>query len=104
MKLAQYFAPGERPVISFEIFPPKTDKAMAQLLEVMPRLIALEPSFLTVTYGALGSTQARTLEIATLLKRQFGYEAASHLTCVGSSRQEIDAILDRLTAEGIENI
>jgi methylenetetrahydrofolate reductase (NADPH) len=104
MKLAQYFAAGRKPVISFEVFPPKTDKAMAQLLEAVPRLIALRPDFLTVTYGALGSTQARTLEIATLLKRSFGYEAASHLTCVGASRQEIDGILDRLTAEGIENI
>ena len=59
---------------------------------------------MTVTYGALGSTQARTIEIAASIRKNHGLETASHLTCVGASRKEIDAILDRLTACGIENI
>jgi methylenetetrahydrofolate reductase (NADPH) len=59
---------------------------------------------MTVTYGALGSTQAKTVEIAAAIRREHGLTTASHLTCVGASRKEIDGILDRLTAQGIENI
>jgi methylenetetrahydrofolate reductase (NADPH) len=104
MRFAEYFRVRTRPVISFEVFPPKTEKAMADLEAVLPRLVALRPSYMTVTYGALGSTQARTLEIAAAIRKKHGLETASHLTCVGSSREEIDAILERLTASGIENI
>ncbi len=104
MRFAEYFASRKGPVISFEVFPPKTDKAMEHLLEILPRLLALRPSYMTVTYGALGSTQARTLEIASLIKKAHGFEAASHLTCVGASREDIDRILARLTASGIENV
>lgn len=104
MRFSDYFAQRQGPVISFEVFPPKTEKAMESLREVLSRLAALRPSFMTVTYGAMGSTQSRTLEIAALIKATHGVETASHLTCVGSSREEIDQILARLTASGIENI
>ncbi|HVR72884.1 MAG TPA: methylenetetrahydrofolate reductase [NAD(P)H], partial [Planctomycetota bacterium] len=104
MRFAEYFASRTGPVISFEVYPPKTDKAMSQLEDALPRLIALCPSYMTVTYGAFGTTQARTLEIAARIKEVHGLETASHLTCVGSSRDEIDGILDRLTDHGIENI
>jgi methylenetetrahydrofolate reductase (NADPH) len=103
MRFAKYFL-SRGPVISFEVFPPKTERAMADLEAVLPRLVALKPSYMTVTYGALGTTQARTIEIAASIRRRHGLETASHLTCVGSSRKEIDAILERLTASGIENI
>ena len=109
MRFAERFASSHSsgahsPVISFEVFPPKSDKAMEQLRDVLPRLAALRPSFMTVTYGAMGTTQARTLEIAALIKSQHGLETASHLTCVGASREEIDQILRRLSDSGIENI
>lgn len=104
MRFSEHFARAGSPIISFELFPPKTDKSMVQLEEAMPRLLALRPSFFTVTYGALGSTQARTLEVVEKIRKVHGYEVASHLTCVGASRLEIDEILDRLERSGIENI
>jgi methylenetetrahydrofolate reductase (NADPH) len=104
MRFAEYFRSPSLPVISFEVFPPKTEKAMADLDAALPRLVALKPSYMTVTYGALGSTQARTLEIAAAIRKRFGITTASHLTCVGATREEIDRILDRLSAAGIENI
>jgi len=104
MKFRDSFASKTGPVISFEVFPPKTAKAQEQLDRALPRLLSLKPAYMTVTYGALGSTQASTIEIASRIKKDFGFEVASHLTCVGSSQEEIDRILDRLTESGIENI
>jgi methylenetetrahydrofolate reductase (NADPH) len=104
MKFLEAFASGADPIVSFEVFPPKTEKAEEQLERVLPRLLSLKPAFMTVTYGALGSTQARTIEIASRIKKDFSCEVASHLTCVSSSREEIDRILDLLTESGIENI
>jgi methylenetetrahydrofolate reductase (NADPH) len=106
MRFAEYFDPRRRsgPVISFEVFPPKTDAAMDNLRRVLPELIDLKPTFMTVTYGALGSTRERTLEIATMIRRDFGWESACHLTCVGSSRADIDRILHDIRRAGIENI
>ena len=104
MRFPDFYASRPRPVISFEIFPPKTDKAMEQLDRVVPRLVALRPDFMTVTYGALGTTQERTLGIATRLRNDFKIETASHLTCVGASADKIDAILEQLRAANIENI
>ncbi|MQF82629.1 methylenetetrahydrofolate reductase [NAD(P)H] [SAR202 cluster bacterium AD-802-E10_MRT_200m] len=92
------------PVISFELFPPKTSKAVEDLKERLPQLISLQPSFITVTYGALGSTRERTLEFASLLKNTYGIETAHHLTCVGSSKSTITTILEQLRANNIENI
>jgi methylenetetrahydrofolate reductase (NADPH) len=104
MRFAEFYAGATGPHISFEVFPPKTDAAMETLLRVLPELIELHPSYMTVTYGALGSTRERTLEIATLIKREYGMESACHLTCVGSSRADIDRILDDIHRAGIENI
>lgn len=106
MRFPEYFDPrrGSGPIISFEVFPPKTDAAMDNLRRVLLDLIELRPTFLTVTYGALGSTRERTLEIATMIRRDFGWESACHLTCVGSSRADIDRSLDDIRRAGIENI
>ena len=104
MRFADYFSNRRRPVISFEVFPPKTPKAMEQLNAALPRLVALRPSYMTVTYGAFGTTQERTLEIAARIRREHSLETASHLTCVGATRAQIDAILARLESSGIENI
>jgi methylenetetrahydrofolate reductase (NADPH) len=106
MRFSEYFDPrrASQPVISFEVFPPKTVAAMDNLRRVLPELIDLRPTFMTVTYGALGSTRERTLEIATMIRREFDWECACHLTCVGSSRAELDRILDAIRHAGIENI
>lgn len=104
MRFAEYFSAPEGPVISFEVFPPRSDKAEEQLKRALPRLLALKPTYMTVTYGAFGSDQERTLEIAASIKAEYDVETASHLTCVGHSREEIDAILKRLRRAGIENI
>jgi methylenetetrahydrofolate reductase (NADPH) len=104
MRFPEFYAGSTGPHISFEVFPPKTDAAMDSLRRVLPELIELGPSYMTVTYGALGSTRERTLEIAALIKREYRMESACHLTCVGSSCADLDRILDDIRASGIENI
>ena len=104
MRFAEYYAGATGPHISFEVFPPKTDAALESLRRLLPELIELGPSYMTVTYGALGSTRERTLEIAALIKREYRMESACHLTCVGSSRADIDRILDDIRHSGVENI
>ncbi|MCX4243531.1 methylenetetrahydrofolate reductase [NAD(P)H] [Paraliomyxa miuraensis] len=94
----------KRPVFSFEFFPPKTEQGEASLLRALERLAPLEPDFVSVTYGAGGSTRARTLEIVTRIKREFGIEAMAHLTCVGSTRDELAAVIDKLGDAGVHNV
>jgi methylenetetrahydrofolate reductase (NADPH) len=93
-----------RPSFSFEFFPPKNDEAAAQLERTIAELSALQPSFVTVTYGAGGSTREKTLDIVTRIKRDTGIEAMAHLTCVGSTREELREVLSRLIESGVENI
>ncbi len=104
MLLPEFYKDNPNPIISFEIFPPKTNKGMENLQTVIPELISLKPDFMTVTYGALGSTQERTLEIATIIKNQYNMETACHLTCVGASRAELDGIIKRIYEANIRNI
>ena len=104
MRFAEIFARGRGPVISFEVFPPRTDAAMESFREVLPRLVGLRPDFMTVTYGAFGSTRARTIEIAGMVRRDHAMETACHLTCVGASRTGLDEILERIFIAGIRNI
>lgn len=99
----RYWRRGE-PVVSFELFPPKTAEGMNKLEERLPRLIALEPAYVTVTYGAMGTTRERTLELVSRIRNQYGMECAHHLTCVGHSRREIDGLLGEIQRHGIENI
>jgi len=95
----------EQPTISFELFPPKTPEAQIQLFDqVIPDLLKLSPEFMTCTYGTGGGTRDQTLEIVTRIKRQFGIEVASHLTCVGASRHQIAAYLEKCRSEAITNI
>jgi methylenetetrahydrofolate reductase (NADPH) len=103
MRISALFGQGT-PLFSFEFFPPKTPQGERNLLDTIARLRALEPSFVSVTYGAGGTTRERTIEITTQIKREFGIEAMAHLTCVGHDRSEIAAILDRLQKSGIENV
>jgi methylenetetrahydrofolate reductase (NADPH) len=104
MRFAEFYAGSTGPHISFEVFPPKTDAAMESLRRVLPELIELGPRYMTVTYGAGGSTRERTVEIAALIKREYCMESACHLTCVGHSRADLDRLLDEIRDSGIENI
>jgi methylenetetrahydrofolate reductase (NADPH) len=93
-----------QPSISFEFFPPKSDEAGAQLERTIAELSALDPAFVSVTYGAGGSTREKTLEIVSRIRRQTGIEAMAHLTCVGATQSEIGAVVSRLTGAGVSNI
>jgi methylenetetrahydrofolate reductase (NADPH) len=90
--------------ISFEFFPPKTDQAVALLEQTIRELKELEPSYVSVTYGAGGSTRERTIDIVSRIKHDAGIEAMAHLTCVGSTREELTAVVQRLVDSGVENI
>jgi methylenetetrahydrofolate reductase (NADPH) len=92
------------PVFSFEFFPPRTPEGVETLFETVEALKALEPSFVSVTYGAGGATRDGTVEIATRIKRDHGLEAMAHLSCVGETTQGLVEILDRLEAAGIDNV
>lgn len=90
--------------VSFEFFPPATEKAEASLWSCIDRLSPVKPSFVSVTYGAGGTTRERTHETVVKIARETNLEAAAHLTCVDSSRQEIDAIASRYWQAGIRHI
>jgi methylenetetrahydrofolate reductase (NADPH) len=95
---------SRQPSISFEFFPPRTDEAAAQLEATIGELRGLHPTFVSVTWGAGGSTRDKTIDIVSRIKRDTGIEAMAHLTCVGSSREDLSAILDRLTEAGVSNV
>ena len=103
MRIGDLFGQA-RPVFSFEFFPPKSEAGERSLLRTIDNLRPLEPSFVSVTYGAGGTTREKTIEIVTRIKRDHGLEAMAHLTCVGHSRDEIAVILDRLADAGLENV
>jgi methylenetetrahydrofolate reductase (NADPH) len=103
MSIKELLAPG-RPTFSFEFFPPRTDEAARQLEHTIADLKTLRPSFVSVTYGAGGSTRERTIEIVTRVKRETGIESMAHLTCVGSTRDDLGDVLSRIADSGIENV
>jgi methylenetetrahydrofolate reductase (NADPH) len=92
------------PVFSFEFFPPKTDEGVRALFETVEALRPLGPAYVSVTYGAGGSTRQRTLELVKRLKRESEVEAMAHVTCVGSSQDDIAAVLDELADTGVQNV
>ena len=103
MRIGELFDRAER-VFSFEFSPPRTEAGESALLRTIGKLRELRPSFVSVTYGAGGSTREKTIDIVTRVKREYGIEAMAHLTCVGHDREEIATILDRLAASGIDNV
>jgi methylenetetrahydrofolate reductase (NADPH) len=92
------------PSISFEFFPPKSDEAAAQLERTIADLRPLQPDFVSVTWGAGGSTREKTIEIVSRIRDGAGLEAMAHLTCVGSTREELAAVLRRLKDAGVHNV
>jgi methylenetetrahydrofolate reductase (NADPH) len=104
MRIDQILARSDEPVFSFEFFPPKTDEGERNLRATLAALRELEPDFVSVTYGAGGSTRALTIELTKWIKQQLGIEAMAHVSCVGATRDELCVILDSLVEAGIENV
>jgi methylenetetrahydrofolate reductase (NADPH) len=101
--LSELFA-QRRPLRSIEFFPPKDDAGVEALRQTAAALKAMSPDFVSVTYGAGGSTRQRTAQVSGLLRSDFGYTVMPHLTCVGHTRAELEAIADNIHADGFRNI
>lgn len=92
------------PTVSFEFFPPKDDEGFAALYKTIDRLRPLHPSYVSVTYGAGGSTRQKTLELSGRIQNEIKMRCMAHLTCVNHTREEVGVILDQLWDSGIRNI
>ena len=95
---------NEKPHISFEVFPPKTDAGYDSVLAATEKIAALRPSFISVTYGAGGGTSKNTVSIASHIKDDFGVTSLAHLTCVSSTKDEVHRVIEQLKEKGIGNI
>jgi methylenetetrahydrofolate reductase (NADPH) len=106
MRIDEAIARNEAPSFSFEFFPPKTPEGERNLGAVLSELSSLEPTFVSVTYGAGGSVEQRnsTVDIVSHVKDRYGLEAMAHFTCVGATKDELRAMLDRMAAAGIQNV
>jgi len=94
----------QRPVFSFEFFPPKDDEGMERLFNAVKELRKDEPAFVSVTYGAGGSTRGRTIAVVKRIKRELGVEAMAHFSVVGADREQLVATVDEMAEAGIENV
>lgn len=103
MKISEILNKG-KPVFSFEFFPPKNNDGFLQLYQTIESFKRWNPGYVSVTYGAGGSTRSKTIELVGRIKHQIGLESMAHLTCVGHNVDEIRSILDRLREEGIQNV
>ncbi len=101
--LSELFA-QRRPLRSIEFFPPKDDTGVEALRQTAAALKSISPDFVSVTYGAGGSTRQKTAQVSGLLKKDFGYTVMPHLTCVGHTREELNAVADAIYADGFRNI
>jgi methylenetetrahydrofolate reductase (NADPH) len=94
----------QRPFFSFEFFPPKDDEGSRTLVATIAALQPLRPAFVSITYGAGGSTRARTVALAKEIQQQIGLTVVAHVTCIGADRAELRALFDDLARAGIENV
>jgi methylenetetrahydrofolate reductase (NADPH) len=92
------------PTLSFEFFPPKTEEGFVALFKTIEELKPLKPSYVSVTYGAGGSTRAKTVQLTERIQREAGIRSMAHLTCVGHTAEEIGGILDELWNAGVRNV
>lgn len=95
---------SKKPILGFEIFPPKPDVPIEKIYNSLNKFKALNPDYISVTYGAGGSTKRNTIDIATKIKDEYHIESMAHFTCVGHQKQEIDNLLEIMTQKGLENI
>ena len=103
-RISEIYLRGE-PVFSFEFFPPKTDKGAENLMQTAADLAqTVEPDFISVTYGAGGSTRDRTHKVVTRIQSELGVTGMAHLTCVGATAEEIGGVVSRLEGAGVRNI
>lgn len=103
MKIIEFYK-IKKPVLSFEVFPPKPDLPLETVFNTLDDLKHLNPDFISVTYGAGGGTRIRTIEISSKIKNHLHIEPLSHLTCITATTNQIDDILDDLKNKNIENI
>ena len=102
MKIKDLF--NEKPVISLEIFPPKPEAPIDMIFNTIDELIHLDPAFISVTYGAGGSGKGHTVEIADVIQNKHGIDALAHLTCINSTKEEIEGVLYELKKANVENV
>lgn len=94
----------DKPTLSFEIFPPKGKGDLSKIFDTVDALASLDPDLISVTYGAGGTSRENTAEIASRIQNDYAIPALAHLTCIGSTREEMRATLGRLRDMGIKNI
>ncbi len=104
MRIDRILEEAEEPVFSFEFYPPKSDAGERVLGLALESLRQLDPAFVSVTYGSGGGCRDRTLELTKWIKQELGIEAMAHLSCVGSTREELTGVLAEMRDAGIENI
>jgi len=103
-RIDEIMAGKSAPVFSFEFFPPKSDEGEANLRRALRELAPLAPDFVSVTYGAGGTTRDRTVDIVASLRQEFGLEAMAHFTCVNATVDDLRGTLDRMRDAGVENV
>ena len=104
MRVDEILCGADEPTFSFEFFPPKSSKGEDMLATALSELEALDPSFVSVTYGAGGSNRDSAIDVMTRLRREHGFEAMAHLTCVNATTDQLRATLDEMCAAGVENV
>ena len=104
MLIKEILESAAKPVFSFEFFPPKKTEDWGKLFHTISELIPFNPSYVSVTYGAGGSTRSRTHDLVTKIQRETGLTVVSHLTCICSGKEEIRHILEEYSKHGITNI
>ena len=95
---------GSSPAISFEFFPPKDQEGVDRLFATVAELQPFAPAYVSVTYGAGGSTRQLTVDLVGRIQREVGIEAMAHLTCVGATQAELGGVLDQLEQKGVQNV
>ncbi len=103
MRIDQVVGQG-KPTISFEFFPPKNEAGFQQLYKAIDELHPLHPTYVSVTYGAGGSTRQKTVELVVKIQNELKIRSMAHLTCVGHTAEELGGILDELWQQGIVNV
>jgi methylenetetrahydrofolate reductase (NADPH) len=104
MRIDELLATSDEPVFSFEFVPPKTEEGETNLETALQDLVRLAPAYVSVTYGAGGSTREKTVEIVSRINADYGLEAMAHLTCVNATVADLRSTLDQMRDAGIENV
>ncbi len=104
MRIDEILSRNGRPVFSFEFFPPKTPEGERNLYDALAELKPLDPAYVSVTYGAGGSTRDKTIEIVSKIKQEYGLEAMAHFTCVNATVEDLRSTLDEMVGVGIDNV